>query len=161
MAGLRGNRECKKPEQVITDYVQIQRDLIQTNKNVTLTAKIYINNLPFLITYGRGIGLIMAKFTSNQAATQLAHNLKRIISLYSRAGFIIQTSLMDMEFDKVVPEIPEVVINTSTASEHVAEVKRCIRVIKERCQSCPFKKIPNIMMINLVHFCVFWLILHR
>ena len=88
-------------------------------------------------------------------ANQLASNLKRIISLYSRAGFTIQTILMNMEFNKVIPEIPEVVINTSAASEHVAEVKRR-RVIKERCRAClsvlPFKKIPNIMTINLVHF---------
>ena len=60
-------------------------------------------------------------------------NLKRIISLYSRAGFIIQTILMDKELNKVVSEIPEVTINTSTASEHVATVERRIRIVKERC----------------------------
>ena len=68
---------------------------------------------------------------------------------------------MDMEFDKVAPEIPEVVINTSSASKHLAEVERRIRVVKERCRACmsvmPFKKIPNIMTITLIHFCVFWL----
>ena len=66
-----------------------------------------------------------------------------------------------MEFNKVIQEIPEVVINTITASEHVAEVERCIKVMKEPCRACTsvmlFKKIPNIMTINLVHFCVFWL----
>ena len=40
---------------------------------------------------------------------------------------------MDMEFNKVIPEIPEVNINTGAASEHVAEVETRIRVIKERC----------------------------
>ena len=69
------------------DYVQISRDVIQTNKYVTLTADVkYVNNLPFVITYGREIGLIMAEFMPNQTAIQLATNLKRIISLYSRAG---------------------------------------------------------------------------
>ena len=29
-----------------------------------------------------------------------------------------------MEFNKVIPEIPVVVINTSAASEHVAEIER-------------------------------------
>ena len=142
---------------MVMDYVQRPRDLIQTNKFVTLTADVmYVNSLPFVITYWRGIGLML-----NQAATQFACNLKRNISLYSSAGFIIQTILVDMEFDKFVPEIPDVVVNTSAASEHVAEVERQIRVVKERCQAClavmPFKKIPNIMTMNLVHFCVFWL----
>ena len=66
-----------------------------------------------------------------------------------------------MEFNKFIPEIPKVVINTSTALEHMAEVERWIRVIEERCQAClavmPFEKIPNIMTINLIQFCVFWL----
>ena len=110
---------------MVTDYVHIPRDVIQTSKYVTLTPDVmYVNNLPFAITYGRGIGLIMVKFMPNQTATQLACKLKRIISLYSTAGFIIQTILLEMEFDKVVPGIAEVVINTSAASEHVAEVKR-------------------------------------
>ena len=43
----------------------------------------------------------------------------------------------------VIPEIPKVDISTSAASEHVAEVERYIRVVKERCWACmsvmPFK----------------------
>ena len=64
-------------------------------------------------------------------AKQLACNLRRIIILYSRAGFVIQTILMDMDFNKVAPELPKVIINMSAASEHVAEVGRTIRVVKK------------------------------
>ena len=94
----------------------------------------FVNNLAFVITYGRGLGLIAAKFMQNQMANQLVCNLRQIIKLYSRAGSVIQTILIDMEV-KVTPEIPEVNIDTSTVSEH-AEVERYIRVIKERCQVC-------------------------
>ena len=124
LAGLRGKTVHRKPEQVVMDYVKIPRDLIQTNKYVTLTADVmFVNNLAFVIMYWRVIGLIMAEFTPNSMARQLACNLRRIIALYSRAGFTIQTILMDMEFNKVIPELPEVIINTSVASEHVAEVE--------------------------------------
>ena len=85
----------------------------------------------------------MAEFMPNRKASLLASNLKWIIGLYSRAGFVIQTILMDMEFNKIIPELPDININTSKASEHVAEVEWCIRVIKERCRACmstmPFK----------------------
>ena len=68
---------------------------------------------------------------------------------------------MDMKFNKVTPKISKVAINTSAASEHVAKVERRIRVIKERCRACmallPFKRISNVVTINLVHFCIFWL----
>ena len=68
---------------------------------------------------------------------------------------------MDMEFNKVIPEIPQVSINTTAVSEHVAEIEHRIRVIKERrratMSTLPFKRLPNIMKINLVHLSVFWL----
>ena len=45
------------------DYVQILKDIIQMNKLMTLTGDImYVNNLPFVITYGQGIGLMMAVY---------------------------------------------------------------------------------------------------
>ena len=51
------------------DYVQIQRDLIQLNKYVMLTADVmFVNILAFVITHGKGIGLTMAEFMPNQAA---------------------------------------------------------------------------------------------
>ena len=108
--------------------------MIQTNKQTAFIADVmFVNNLPFVITYGREIGLITAEFIPNQMARQLTCNLRRIISLYSKASFIIQTISMDMEINKVIPEISEVVINTSTASEHVAAVEMHIRIVKERC----------------------------
>ena len=65
-AGLRGKTVHRKPEQVVANEVQIPRDVIQMNKYVTLTADVmFINNLPFVITYGRGIGLIMTEYKPN------------------------------------------------------------------------------------------------
>ena len=61
MAGLREKTVGKKPEQMVTEYVQIPRDVIQTNKYETFTANvIFVNNLPFVITYERGVRLIVA-----------------------------------------------------------------------------------------------------
>ena len=89
------------------EYVQIPRDLMQWNKYVMFTADVmFVNNLAFVITYGRGINLITAKFMSNGMANQLACNLRQLIKLYSRNGFIFQTILMDMECNKVNPKFP-------------------------------------------------------
>ena len=66
-----------------------------------------------------------------------------------------------MEFDKVTPEIPEILINTNSSLELVAEVIRWIRVGKEKMLSllgnAASKKKSNIIITNLVHFCIFWL----
>ena len=54
LAGLRGKTVRKKPEQVVMDYVQIPRDLVQMDKYVILTADVmFVNNLTFVITYGQ------------------------------------------------------------------------------------------------------------
>ena len=117
LAGLRGKTVHQKPG-------HISRDAIQTNKQMTITVDVrFVNNLPLIITYGRGIGLITAEFIPTQMTTQLACSLKRNVNFCSRAGFVIQTILMEMELDKVISEIPEVV--------HVAEVEWHIRINKE------------------------------
>ena len=42
--------------------------------------------------------------------------------------------MMDMEFEKLKDVMPEIAINTMVALEHVDEIKRKGRVIKERAQ---------------------------
>ena len=59
------------------NYAQIPRDVIQTNKYVTFTANVmFLNNLLFLVTYGREIGLIMVEIMPTRMSTQLACNPK-------------------------------------------------------------------------------------
>jgi hypothetical protein len=54
-----------------------------------------------------------------------------VIRVYTRGGFVVQTMMMDMEFKKLVDLLPNVTINTTAAREHVGEIERKIRVIKE------------------------------
>ena len=162
LAGIRGKTTRRKPERVRTDYVRIPKEFIEMHRSVTLMADVmFVNKIAFLVTFSRGIGLITVEHLPTRNAGQLARNLVKVSMLYNRAGFKIQTILMDMEFDKVKPLLPHVIVNTSAAREHVGEVERKIRVIKERARACistlPYKILPKIMIINLMHFCVFWL----
>jgi hypothetical protein len=68
---------------------------------------------------------------------------------------------MDSEFNKVTDHAPNVILNTPAASEHVGEIERRIRVIKERCRSIlctlPYTRFLQIMLIHLLHHVVMWL----
>ncbi len=70
----------------------------------------------------------------------------------------MQTTMMDMEFDKLKNLLPLVVLNTTAAREHVCKIKQKIIVIKERARgtinTLPYKKLPRLMMIELLHFCM-------
>jgi len=65
---------------------------------------------------------------------------------------------MDQEFDKVENEIGLVEVNTSAAREHVGEIERMIRVIKERARgisaTLPYSYLPRQMVIHLIYFVV-------
>ena len=50
----------------------------------------------------------------------------------SRSSIIVKKILMDMEFNKTIYELAEnVVVNTSAAKEHIAEIERTIFTVKD------------------------------
>ena len=97
----------------------------------------------------------------NRIGKQLTINLTKVLQLYAQASFIIQTFLMDMEFEKVRDLLPQVNEYTSTTNEHMAEVKRRMRTVKERCRrivtTLLLPYFPQQLIVNLVQFVTMWL----
>ncbi len=100
----------------------------------------------------------MIEFLLLQTAKCLMLFLEQVIRVYGVAGFNVQVALMDMEFEKMNDVLSNITINTTTAREHVGEIKRKIRVIKERARgtmtTLPYLTLPKIIIIDLMHFCV-------
>ena len=162
LAGLRGKTVRRKPEHVATDYVAIPRDFLARHHYVTLTGDVmFVNGLPFFITQSRGINLVTIEFASTRTAQNLSKLLSRVITLYATAGFQVQTVLMDMEFQPLQQLLPNIVVNTTAANEHVAEIERRIRVVKERARAIintlPYKRLPKRMVVELMYFVTMWL----
>ena len=73
------------------------------------------------------------------------------------------TMLMDGQFHGIQGELAEIgiTLNVVARGEHLPEIERHIRTIKERVRCVyamlPFKKIPSRMLVELVYFCVYWL----
>jgi hypothetical protein len=87
----------------------------------------FVDEVPFLVSVSRGINLIIAEFTPVCTAKNLAANIKHILQVYMRGGFKVSTLLMDNEFDCLVPLLPQLVVNTPAAREHVTDIERRIR----------------------------------
>ena len=85
-----------------------------------------------------------------RTAKLLAKSIKKVIALYARGGFIVNLALMDKEFDKVQEHLPFLQINTTAAREHVGEIEREIRQVKERTRCTtsdfPFEHIPTMSL---------------
>jgi hypothetical protein len=162
LANLRGKTTRAKLDHVRVEYARIRTDFIQPHKYVTLVADVmFVNGLPFLVRSLRGISLVTIKHLPSRTAKHLVHTLERVFRIYGSAGFVVQTTMMDMEFDKLKDLLTHVALNTSAAREHVGKIERKIRVIKERARetinTLPYKKLPRLMVIKLLHFCMMWM----
>jgi hypothetical protein len=75
----------------------------------------------------------------------------------------VHTILADNEFQALRDDVEELGINVNIAAkdEHVPEVERQNRVIKEQAgaivSTLPYKRIPKKMRIAIIHYVVYWL----
>ncbi len=89
------------------DYVEIPRDHI--DMHMTLVAKVmFVNGLPILVTFSRGISLVTIEYLPSRTAKRLALTLERVLKVYTRGGFVVQMMMVDMEFKKLVDLLPNV-----------------------------------------------------
>ncbi len=133
LPNLRGKTVRRKPERVWTEYVDIPCVILDVHGHVTLVADVmFVNGVPFLVSSSKNINLITIEHAPQCTASKLGSLLQRIIRVYARAGFQVQTILMDDEFEKVRDHVPHANLNILVASEHIGEIKRKIRVIKRR-----------------------------
>ncbi len=162
LANLRRKTTRTKPECVRVKIVQIPWDFVQLHKYVMLVADVmFVNGLPFLLNSARGLSLVTIEYLPSRIAKRLVHTLQIVFRIYGTAGFIVQVAMMDMEFEKLKDMLPNVTLNTTAAREHIGEIERKIRVIKERGRGTinmlPYETMPKLMIIELMHFCVMWM----
>ncbi|KAL7457933.1 hypothetical protein ACHAXS_000412 [Conticribra weissflogii] len=91
----------------------------------------FVNGTEFFVTVSWGLEFITMHYLPSREANNLAISLKETIRIYQQGRFEVQTLLMDSEFKKVKPYLPDVLVNTTAAREHVGKVECHIRIIKE------------------------------
>ncbi len=148
LASIRGKRVRRKPKRVVTDYVEIPKQFLSIHGHVTLVADVmFVNSILFLVLASRSINLITIEHAPPpRTASSLGALLLCIIRVYAKAGFTVSTIIMDYEFEKVRDHVPSININTTAVPEHVGEIERKIRVVKEQehgiIRTLPYKTLP-------------------
>ena len=134
----RGKTTRTKPEHVKANHVSIPAQVAERLKYMTMSAAIFfVDKIPFLLTMGRGLQFVTAEYTQSRRAPKLAEHLKKVLRVYRRAGYVVRYILMDGEFEKIKPLLPNVVCNTTAAKEHVAKRERGERL--PHCRSHTFQ----------------------
>ena len=88
---LGGESTRRKPKRAREEYMKIPRYFYRLNNFVTLAADVmFVNSIPFLVTFSRKIILITVEHVPTRTVGQLSKYLINIVKLYARGGFVIR-----------------------------------------------------------------------
>jgi len=79
---------------------------------------------------------------------------QEVVCLYESHGFEVVNIQADMEFECLKNDVCPVKLNVTANDDHVGEVERFVRTIKEcvraNVQTLPFKQLPKIMILGVI-----------
>jgi hypothetical protein len=159
IAVLKGKTTRSKTHPVARDYVKVPKELLKLHKEVFLTTDIlFVNKIPFFLTLSRNICSTAVNHLADRTVPQILKAFKEMYQYYLQRGFHITTVHADGEFAPLKTLIEDMpggpMVNLASANEHVPEIKRRIRVVKERCRATrhglPFHTIPKLVTIHIV-----------
>jgi Reverse transcriptase (RNA-dependent DNA polymerase)/Zinc knuckle len=164
VGSLKGKTVRRAAERVEGLTVDIPASLVSRYVDVTVGVDImFVNKIPFLVSISRHIKFCTAELLQNQQSKTLLTAIKHIKSVYSKRGFNITVMLMDGQFDSLRGDLAElnITLNIVSNDEHVPEIERHIRTLKERMRcvynTLPFKRMPARMVAEMVYYGTFWL----
>jgi hypothetical protein len=158
IGALKGKTTRRKPAPVVSDYIEIPKELISTQREVTLCMDgMKVNGLAFLTTVSRHLQYRTAQYVKQQTATVYRDLISQIFCIYNAGGFRITMIHCDNEFRPLIDPLAHefnVAMNFANPQEHVPEAERNNRVIKERVRATyhrlPYKHLTRTLVKILV-----------
>ena len=165
VGALKGKTTRRRPLGVgLYNHIPIPSTVVEQYHDVILAVDIlYVNKLPFIATISRYIRFGTVEFLRNQKAITLTEHIKQVNRLYRQRGFRPIYALMDGQFKPLRGDLAEMGIQLNTVSndEHVPEIERQIRALKEQTRAIyctlPFRKVPCRLIIEMIYAANYWL----
>ena len=130
----KGHLDIEREAPKVCDVISIPKALLWEHCNVELCANImYIQNMPFLTTISKNISYRTIEWIADKTTDTLMKAFDTVFRIYNKAGFVINKLHCDPEFRHLHDIMADVDIELQlcAAQEHVPEIERSIRVIKE------------------------------
>ena len=164
---LKGKATRSKPKVVRRDYINVPKELKLKFENIELCIDImYVQGLAFLVGVSKHIHLFTVKWIPNRKKLTLAEAIDETLRIYNKAGFLITDVHCDTEFKCLEKEMSDdenhnIRMHWVARNQHVPEIERGIRTMKERIRSMwhamVYARIPKVMIKLLVYRQVKWL----
>ena len=127
IGAMKGKTTRKKPTPVKRDEIEIPKELIEKNQDITLCMDIlFINGMPMLTSIDRVIRFRSLIPLKSRSQDDMYTGIDKILQNYNKAGFNIQTIHCDREFEEFMDPIKdelEVDMNYTARGEHVPEAE--------------------------------------
>jgi hypothetical protein len=138
ISALKGNNTQCKTHQVARDFVKVPKEFLKLHKEVFMTTDIFfVNKIHFFLTLSQHICFTAVNHLVDRTVPQMFKAFKEMYQYYLHCGFHIMMVHADGEFAplktliEAMPSGP--MVNLASANEHIPEIERRIRVVKERC----------------------------
>ena len=155
-AALKG-RTVKGKSKRVPDIVPqpVAPSLFKLCPVITLCVDIfYVHGILFLHTISKLLTFRTIGVIPNRRKATILESLQDVIRMYVSRGFRLGAVEGDNEFACMKTDLMPVNLNITAKDDHVPEVERSIRTVKERHRVClhglPYKRIPAIMIIAAV-----------
>ena len=160
LGALKGKTVSRPGQHVRTGIDPVPYEILKTHHSIALAIDImFVNSVAFFLTTSRMLKFGTVESLENRQVTTIVRKIKTIERLYHQLGFRIESMLANPEFEPLRLEL--LYLNCCTANEHVPDIERYVRTVKDRVRSTyqmlPFKQVPRVMLIHLIKNAVFWL----
>ena len=145
---------------------EIPQDILSLHKEVTLCIDFFfVDGITFLTTISRNIRFITVEFMHDRIIQKsVVPSITRVVNLYKARGFQVKMIMADDEFKSMKNSVMNehgILLNTTSANEHVPEIERTVRVIKERNRASvsglPYTAYPKELKRALIVNAVTWI----
>ena len=164
MGSLKGKTVRKKGTHVPSLVADVPYQIIKTHRNITLCFDImFVNKIAFFVSVSRNIRFGTTERILSRHAEVAAKALLNVVLFYKQRGFRVKECYGDGEFEALRGDLAEAgsQLNITAENEHVPEVERYIRTLKERTRATyntvPFKRMSGTMIVEMVHAANYWL----
>ena len=142
--------------------VTVPPELMELHSSITICVDIFfVQRIPFLTTISRKLKFWTVALLPNRKKESIFKELFKVINLYQSTGFTIPDIHCDNEFYCLENDLYPIQLNVTPADDHVGEIERSIRTIKERVRTTihglPFRRYPKLMIREVVFAATKWL----
>ena len=164
IGSLKGKTTRQNPHIVESPVTPVPTEILKRYQKVTLCIDImYVNRVAMVVSISRSIKFGTIEAIPNNKSGVILKSVQAIIQIYRRNGYVVELALMDGEFEHLRGDLASmgVTLNDTSRDEHVGDVERFIRTIKERMRAIyntlPFQKVPARLIVEMGKASVFWL----